>query len=52
MTVKGTIMPDLWALRHVDDFCDGPHEGAIDAHQFLMVNLVRLVEDDPDLRSG
>ena len=36
----------LGALRHVDHLRDGPHEGAVHSHQFVVVDLVCLVEDN------
>ena len=35
------------ALGHGQHLGDGPHEGAVHPHELLMVDLVRLVEDDP-----
>ena len=37
------------ALGHGQHLGDGPHEGAVHPHELLMVDLVRLVEDDPHL---
>ena len=33
----------------MDNFGDRPHESAVDTHQFMVINLVSFVEDDPHL---
>lgn len=48
MRPKGAYV-DTDHLRCVDDLPQRPHEGAIDAHQLLRLDLVGLVEHHTDL---
>ena len=34
-------------FRGGQDLAEGPHEGAVDSHQLLVVHTVGFVEDDP-----
>ena len=37
---------DFGALGNVDDFSNGPHQGAIHPHQFVVIDLIGLVQNN------
>ena len=37
---------DFRTFWDIDDFCNRPHQCAVDSHQFVMINLVGFVQDN------